>query len=658
MLKTYDAFNRLATETDARGNVKTHAYEHARGLHLGTSYTVVEGIAETSARSFTYNHLGQMIQLVDDAGTRSFAYNTYGEREGDSLVVDGDTHLITETRDSFGRSTGFVYAKNGAMQHTVTTGYGTDGRIASAGFTHGGASKNFGYEYLSGSSLLHKLTMPCNMSLTQTYESTRDLLTGMDYHRGTTLIAQRTYSYDILGRPTARNTARQGSVVNDTFAHNTRSELVKATVSGKDYEYAYDNIGNREFSLEDGKATMYDANALNQYTSIAVNGAEAFVPQFDADGNQTLIKTATGIWSAVYNAENRPVTFSNSESNTVVECQYDSQGRRAYKKVTVNGSVTLHQRYIYRGYLQIACNDLTRSNHPALWFITWDPTQPVATRPLAIRKDGTWYAYGWDLTKNICEVFGPAGYIRTAYTYSPYGQVTASGDVTQPIQWSSEYSDEETGLTYYNWRYYNPLLTWIGRDNYISDDKENKYGMCHNNPTSSYDLLGMKPRKQKKEDRQIARGRQATGKMLNKEKGRQSNINKLANQNTNVYSHNTLAPGIANGLSNLLDTYIFFATVQSTASVYKVINNIEKLCKDAKNENYGQNTGNGCCVARFVINKCYYNNTYVRILAKNGVSINYYPQPCGQVCFADPYTSTQEIKYVKIPMVGNTLYLN
>lgn len=41
------------------------------------------------------------------------------------------------------------------------------------------------------------------MTLTQTYEATRDLLTGMDYHRGTTLIAQRTYSYDILGRPTA-----------------------------------------------------------------------------------------------------------------------------------------------------------------------------------------------------------------------------------------------------------------------------------------------------------------------------------------------------------------------------------------------------------------------------------------------------------------------
>ena len=103
--------------------------------------------------------------------------------------------------------------------------------------------------------------------------------------------------------------------------------------------------------------------------------------------------------------------------------------------VTVDGNVTLHQRYIYRGFLQIACIDLTRSHHPALWYITrespqWlgggldkprsefapqgragngvpasQPTQPVATRPLAIQKDGTWYICGWDLTKNICEVY-------------------------------------------------------------------------------------------------------------------------------------------------------------------------------------------------------------------------------------------------------------
>ena len=62
-------------------------------------------------------------------------------------------------------------------------------------------------------------------------------------------------------------------------------------------------------------------------------------------------------------------------------------------------------------YLQIACCALTRSWQPALWYILWDPTQPTATRPLAIQKDGVWYAYGWNLTKNICEIYGQTGYI-------------------------------------------------------------------------------------------------------------------------------------------------------------------------------------------------------------------------------------------------------
>ena len=466
--------------------MKTHSYEHARGLHLSTSYS--DG---TTPRQFSYNHLGQPTQVTDDSGMRTFGYNSYGERISDSLSVDGDTHLIIETSDNLGRSTGFVYSKNGAAQHTVTTGYGTDGRINSAGFLHGGAEKVFGYEYLIGSNLLHKLTKPNGMTLTQSYEEHRDLLTGMAYHRGTTLVAQREYVYDTLGRPTARNTARKGTVVNDSFTHNTRSELTAATVSGSNYAYNYDNIGNRAAAVEDSSGvasrTEYTANELNQYTAVG-----DFTPTFDADGNQTLVKTTTGIWSVTYDAENRPVNFTNAETNTVVECAYDHMGRRATKKVTVDGSITLHQRYLYRGYLQIACCDLTRSNHPALWFITWDPTQPIATRPLAIQKDATWYTYGWDLTKNICELYGSNGYIRTAYTYTPYGEVTESANgVYQPIQWSSEYNETELGLVYYNYRHYNPLNgRWIGRDSIYGNVNGNLYGYVQNN-LFHIDILGL-----------------------------------------------------------------------------------------------------------------------------------------------------------------------
>ena len=487
-VKSYDAYNRLATETDARGRVKTYSYEQARGLLLEIAYS-----DDTPTESFVYNHLAQLTQVTDDAGVRSIGYNAYGEQGTDSLLAEDVTHLVTETRDSFGRSTGYTYAKNGNTEQTVSTAYGTDGRISGAGFIHGGQEKLFTYGYLPGSHLLQTLTMPCNMTLTQSYESQRDLIIGMAYHRGSTLVTQRSYSYDTLDRPLTRNTARNGQTVNDSFVHNSRSELASAMVNGETYGYDYDNIGNRRMAMEASDYTLYEANELNQYSSIHENEDASFVPAFDADGNQTLVKTATGIWTVQYNAENRPLSFTSDDGAIIIECSYDFMGRRATKKVTTNGVVTLHQRYIYRGYLQIACCDLTRSDHPSLWLLTWDPTQPISTRPLAIRKDGTWYAYGWDFTKNITEIFGPAGYIRTSYSYSPFGDVSAEGDVTQPIQWCSEFCDTELGMIYYNYRHYNPHDgRWISRDPIFEDGALALYSYVYNAPASEIDIWGLK----------------------------------------------------------------------------------------------------------------------------------------------------------------------
>ena len=477
--KTYDTYNRLLSETDGRGVVKTHSYEQVRGLLLGTTYS--DG---TTARAYSYNHLGQLTQVVDDAGTRTIGYNAYNEQESDSLLAGGKTHLVTELRDDYGRSSGYTYANNGSVQQTVSIDYGTDGRISSAGFVHGGAQKLFTYSYLPGTNLLQTLVKPNNMTLTQSYEEKRDLLIGQLYKRSSTTVASRAYTYDTLGRPLTRSTAKDGSTVNDSFGYNSRSELNTATVNNESYAYDYDNIGNRETSQEAAEsATTYETNQLNQYTAIG-----DFAPTFDDAGNQTKVKTSTGIWSVVYNAENRPTSFTNADSGTIVECSYDYMGRRATKKVTVNGSVTLHQRFLYRGYLQIACCDLTRSNHPCLWLITWDPSQPVATRPLAIQKDGTWYTYGWDLTKNICEVYGQHGYIRANYSYSPYGEATISGDVTQPIKWSSEYFDSEIYLLYYNFRNYNPVSgVWLSRDRI---ENVNLYRAFKNRPTGIIDDKG------------------------------------------------------------------------------------------------------------------------------------------------------------------------
>ncbi len=104
------------------------------------------------------------------------------------------------------------------------------------------------------------------------------------------------------------------------------------------------------------------------------------------------MKTSTGIWTVTYNAENRPVKFESEDGGTTVECAYDSMGRRHTRKVSVNGTVSSYLRYMYRGYLQIAAIDAVSGAFR--WFLFQNLTQPEATCPLAIRKDGAWYAYG------------------------------------------------------------------------------------------------------------------------------------------------------------------------------------------------------------------------------------------------------------------------
>ena len=142
---------------------------------------------------------------------------------------------------------------------------------------------------LPGTHLLQTLTKPNNMTLTQSYEPQRDLLTGMLYKRGNTAVAQRTYTYDTLGRPLTRSTTRNGQTVNDTFGYNNRSELTTATVNGGAYAYDYDNIGNRLSSQSsagaeaDAAITEYTANNLNQYTALTVDGDVDFQPEYDAD---------------------------------------------------------------------------------------------------------------------------------------------------------------------------------------------------------------------------------------------------------------------------------------------------------------------------------------------------------------------------------------
>ena len=333
------------------------------------------------------------------------------------------------------------------------------------------------------------------------HKAKRELLAEMLYKRlngagNKVEVTRRGYAYDALGRPTSRTQAypQQSVSRDDSFDYNRRSELTGAKLGEAPYAYAYDNIGNRITAQEDAEHITYAANNLNQYTQIDTDGT-VFVPEYDEDGNQTRVRTGTGIWKVQYNGQNRAIRYeSEADSTHIITCVYDSQGRRVEKKEEKEGAAISHVRYVYRGYLQVAAYDLLAEGLPSLWQIIWDPTQSVATRPLAIRADGAYSTYGWDLTKNICETYaGATGFLMHRYAYSPYGLVSLEGDTSyQPLQWSSEVYDAELGLVYYNYRYYNPTDgRRINRDILFSINQIALYNYLSNNPILMKDILGL-----------------------------------------------------------------------------------------------------------------------------------------------------------------------
>lgn len=170
------------------------------------------------------------------------------------------------------------------------------------------------------------------------------------------------------------------------------------------------------------------------------------------------------------------------------------------------------KRFIYHGYLQIAELDAaaTESAMPVLRkTYLWDPLEPAATRILAMSlfdETGTWAEnlyYTHDLLKNTTALFGIRAGRRALYEYGPYGNILRmEGNAAEdnPIRFSSEYADDELGLVYYNYRYYNPQNgRWISRDPIGEEESNNLYRFSDNSSIIYCDILGLQLYEKKSE---------------------------------------------------------------------------------------------------------------------------------------------------------------
>lgn len=228
---------------------------------------------------------------------------------------------------------------------------------------------------------------------------------------------------------------------------------------------------------------------------------------YDNDGNLL----SDGLWDYQWDAENRLKRMQTTSAalswgavNRVLTFAYDYLGRRIQKAVT-EGSVTKETRYIYQGWQLVAEID------PATWLVTRSYTWGLDTQSSLSASGGTGamvlqtvhtsttltaYSVAYDGSGHVVALINRAnGQAEAVYEYDPFGQIVQSrGAIAKenPMRYATKYQDQETGLIYYGYRYYDASLgRFINRDPIEEAGGNNLYAFLSNNPVDRNDYLGL-----------------------------------------------------------------------------------------------------------------------------------------------------------------------
>ena len=137
----------------------------------------------------------------------------------------------------------------------------------------------------------------------------------------------------------------------------------------------------------------------------------------------------------------------------------------------------------------------------------WGLTPGYCLEPFQGSGEGLWltlpsganagtYFCAHDGNGNVMALVSAAdGSVAARYEYGPFGElIRATGPMAKvnPFRFSTKHQDEETGLVYYGYRYYDPGTgRWVSRDPIAELGGLNLYGFALNDPVDYVDKLGM-----------------------------------------------------------------------------------------------------------------------------------------------------------------------
>lgn len=434
--------------TYASGRWRENAYNAKREL-VSTEYS------DGEVCSFGYDEFSHEVVASNGVATILFVRSDYGQVTNETLTVGNETRMIERSFNALGRMTendGSVYE------------YAPDGQIASISNSVALAEYSYTMDLLDAG---YVLTLSNGMSFTRNLTRDayrRSLVSEIESSAAWNVVESLSYSYDALNRLISRNA--------DTFGYNDRSEVTSATIGGIANGYGYDEIGN---------SSSFTANNLNQYIEFS----------YDLDGSLL----ADGTRTFTYDAANRLKTVSTN-GILVLTNSYDAKSRRV-KKVTPEATTTFFYDEWNLVEERIAYTNGTSSTIHYFWGkdLSGDLHGAGGVGGLLyLTIDGAVYVPFYDNIGNVTRYLDENGNTVAQYTYDAFGKLIAkSGPLADFFRhrFSTKYFDVETGLYYYGYRFYHPvLMRWLNRDPIEEQGGLNLYAFCENDALVGFDALG------------------------------------------------------------------------------------------------------------------------------------------------------------------------
>jgi RHS repeat-associated protein len=356
--RTFDAADRIKTETNAIGNLTTYTYDES-----GNVIAVLD--AEGHTTRFEYDPMNRKTASVDATGYRnetilSLRGDVLGARNANDEKVSFEIDALgrkTAAIDARGYRSEFSYDENGNLTCFIDAN-------AVAGLQPRNTFNCSEFRVYDELNRVTKIVDALNGETSFTYDFAGNRLTVKDAENKTWRFA-----YDDLGRLSSEtdHSAKVTSYKQDEAGNvyektNRLNEITRATYDNgnrltrvdylKDNSlelFSYDAAGNRYFASNVTVVYLMDYDRLNRLTRKDDSRGQFTTFSYDGVGNMLTKTTFQGSkTSYVYNAANRLVMLRNPDY-TQVDYQYDPAGR-LLSRVTAAGARTSYQ-YDANGWL-------------------------------------------------------------------------------------------------------------------------------------------------------------------------------------------------------------------------------------------------------------------------------------------------------------------